>query len=61
VALALYLEKLPLIPRMEILFKTMIRVMLFPIISPQNKKEHFSALWLGVFHGLLNKLEPKNE
>jgi len=47
---------------MEILFKTVIRVMLlFPIISPQNKKEHFSALWLGVFHGLLNKLEPKNE
>ncbi|NCO14331.1 MAG: glycosyltransferase family 2 protein [Shewanella vesiculosa] len=59
VAIILFFKKLPLIPRLEILFKTMVRVLLFPIIAPCNKREHFIALWTGVFHGLFNKLGPK--
>ncbi len=58
--LALWSDLLPVMPRVEIIFRTLIRIVLFPLIAPDRKIEHLKAITKGFWDGLVNNLGPKH-
>lgn len=59
IAIALYSEYLALPVRLELFFKALVWTMLFPLLAPTNRLEHFKSTTTGFLHGVLNRLGPK--
>lgn len=59
VAIALYTEYLTLPVRLELFFKASVWTVLFPLLAPTKRLEHFKSTTTGFLHGMLNRLGPK--
>ncbi len=59
IALGLYSQSLFINQRIEVVAKGFIWAILYPALAPSNKLSHLKATFLGLAHGLVNKLGPK--
>jgi rhamnosyltransferase len=60
-SLAIYSSSMLFLPRVELITKAIIWTVLFPIIAPNHKFEHFKAVTKGMFDGVFNILGAKNK
>lgn len=59
IAIALYSEYLAFPVRLELFFKALVWMMLFPLLAPTNRLEHFRSTMTGFIQGVFNRLGPK--
>lgn len=59
IAIALYSEYLVFPVRLELFFKALVWMVLFPLLAPTKRLEHFRSTMTGFIQGVFNRLGPK--